>query len=187
MSVTDDEQLQKAHVKPLVPHNAPITLSDHDPAWPILFEREAERIRAALGGRALRVEHVGSTSVPGLAAKPIIDILLVVADSADEPSYAPALEAVGYTLKIREPDWLEHRLFKGPDTDVNLHVFSQGEHEIDRMLAFRDRLRCHDDERERYERTKRELARRTWRHVQHYANAKSTVVEEIIRRALAER
>jgi GrpB-like predicted nucleotidyltransferase (UPF0157 family) len=137
----------------------------------------------ALGDRALRLEHTGSTSVPGLAAKPIIDITLLVPDSADEPAYAPALEAAGYVLRIREPHWLEHRLFKGPDTDVNLHVFSEGCVELDRMVGFRDRLRAHPDDRDLYERTKRELATRTWRHVQHYADAKTGVVEEIIARA----
>src|SRR5690606_29898587 len=101
-----------------------------------LFEREAKRIRSALGDRALRVEHVGSTSVPGLCAKPVIDILLVVPDSSDEASYVPALEAAGYKLRIREPEWFEHRLFKGPDTDINLHVFSEGASEIERMLCF---------------------------------------------------
>ncbi len=91
----------------------PSSSTEYDPAWPCLFEREAQRIRGALGERALMVEHVGSTSVPGLAAKPIIDILLVVADSADEASYVPDLEAVGYVLRIREPEWHQHRVFKG--------------------------------------------------------------------------
>ena len=87
---------------------------------------------------------------PGSSAKPIIDMVLAVPDSADEPAYVPPLEAAGYVLRIREPDWFEHRLFKGPDTDINLHIFSDGCPEIDRMLAFRDRLRTHDDERSRY-------------------------------------
>jgi len=131
----------------------------------------------------VRLEHVGSTSVPGLAAKPLIDLLLVVENTADEAAYVPALEAAGYALHIREPDWYEHRLFKGPDTDSNLHLFSAGCPEIDRMLLFRDWLRAHPDDRQRYERTKRELAHRDWTYVQHYADAKTVVVEEIIRRA----
>ncbi|MCW2904763.1 MAG: hypothetical protein JWO67_7028 [Streptosporangiaceae bacterium] len=177
-----DEELQRLTVGELKPHNAPIVLVEYDPEWPRLFTREADRIRGVIGDRALRVEHVGSTSVPGLAAKPIIDILLVVPDSADESSYVPAMEAAGYVLRIREPDWFEHRLFKGPDTNINLHVFSVGAAEIDRMLRFRDRLRNSDADREHYARTKRELAQRTWRHVQHYADAKITVVQEIISR-----
>lgn len=164
----------------------PIELLEYDPAWPRLFEREAERIAGALGERALRIEHVGSTAVPGLAAKPVIDILLVVADSADEKAYATALEAAGYVLRIREPDWYEHRVFKGPDTNVNLHVLSPGCPEIERMLLFRDRLRSDRGSRELYERTKRELALREWKYVQNYADAKATVVEKIIARARAE-
>ncbi len=178
-----DAELQRTRIGALTPHNAPITLADYDPAWPALFSREADRIRSILGGAARRVEHVGSTSVPGLAAKPIIDILLAVPDSADEQAYVPALGAAGYVLRIREPDWFEHRLFKGPDTDINLHVFSVGAAEIDRMLLFRDWLRSHDADRDAYLRVKRDLARRSWRHVQHYADAKTAIVQEIMARA----
>lgn len=129
------------------------------------------------------MEHVGSTSVPGLCAKPIIDMLLVVADSADEQSYVPALEAAGYRLRIREPEWFEHRLLKGPDVDINLHVFSAGAPEVGRMLRFRDWLRSNEADRERYARAKRSLAQRVWRHVQHYADAKTSVIQEIMDRA----
>lgn len=165
------------------PRRGPIALAEYDPGWPALFEREAARIRGALGDRALLVEHAGSTSVPGLAAKPIVDIVLAVPDSSDEGAYVPALEAAGYALRIREPDWYEHRVFRGPDTDINLHVFSRGCEEIDRMLAFRDHLRTNDADRALYERTKRELAAREWEFVQDYADAKTEVVEEIVARA----
>jgi GrpB-like predicted nucleotidyltransferase (UPF0157 family) len=166
-------------------HDGPIELVEYDEAWPVRFEREAKRIRVALGVRALLVEHTGSTSVPGLAAKPIIDIVLAVPDSTDENDYVPALEAVGYTLRIREPDWYEHRLLKKADPIVNLHVFSAGCEEIDRMIVFRDQLRTNEADRELYERTKRELAAREWAYTQDYADAKTEVVEEIIARALA--
>lgn len=178
-----DEELDKITVGDRKPHNSTIDLAEYDSRWPELFEREADRIRGALGDTALRVEHVGSTSVPGLCAKPIIDILLVVPSSADEPAYVPALEAAGYVLRIREPDWLEHRLFKRPDTNVNVHVFSTGEPETDRMIAFRDWLRANDVDRDRYAEAKRSLARRVWRHVQHYADAKTSVIREIMERA----
>jgi GrpB-like predicted nucleotidyltransferase (UPF0157 family) len=135
---SSEEQILAVRVGEVTPLAGPIHIVDYDPEWPRRFEREARRIQSALGDRALLLEHVGSTSVPGLAAKPRIDIILAVADSADESSYVPALEAVGYVLHIREPSWYEHRVFKGPDTDVNLHVFSQGCPEIDRMLLFRD-------------------------------------------------
>ena len=180
---TTDDELQKNTVGELKPHNAPITLVEYDSSWPELFEQESNRIHSVLGSKALQIEHVGSTSIPGLCAKPIIDILLVVKDSADESSYVPALAAAGYVLQIREPDWFEHRLFKGPDTDINLHVFSLGTSEIDRMLRFRDWLRTNDTDRDKYAQVKRSLAKNKWRHVQHYANAKTSIVQEIMKRA----
>jgi GrpB-like predicted nucleotidyltransferase (UPF0157 family) len=146
--------------------------------------RHAAGIRRALGDKALLIEHVGSTSVPGLSAKPVIDIILAVADSADEASYVPPLEGEGFILRIREPDWFKHRLFKAPHPDCNLHVFCAGCEEIRRMLAFRDWLRMQEAERRRYERSKRALAARTWKHVQDYADAKSGIVQEILARAL---
>ncbi|HEX8218881.1 MAG TPA: GrpB family protein [Chloroflexia bacterium] len=178
-----EEQILASSVVPPTPLAGRIRLEEYNPDWPRLFEREANRIRGALGGQALQVEHAGSTSVPGLAAKPLIDIVLVVPNSADESAYVPALEAAGYTLTIREPNWYEHRLFKGPDTNVNVHTFSAGCSEIERMLLFRDWLRTHPEDRERYERTKRELAARDWKYVQNYADAKTAVVEDILARA----
>jgi GrpB-like predicted nucleotidyltransferase (UPF0157 family) len=160
-----------------------IELCAYDVSWPTLYEREAERVNAVLGDQVLRLEHVGSTSVPGLPAKPIIDMLLVVADSGREAAYVPPMEAAGYVLRIREPDWFEHRLLKGPDTNINLHVFSAGCVEIGRMLGFRDHLRSSDSDRELYAQTKRELASRNWKYVQEYADAKTDVVETIIARA----
>jgi GrpB-like predicted nucleotidyltransferase (UPF0157 family) len=156
---------------------------DYDPKWPELFGREAVRIRAALGRRALRIEHTGSTAVPGLVAKPIIDMLLVVIDSADEDAYVRDLEAPGYVLRIRETNWFEHRMFNGPDTEINLHVFSSGCPEIDRILMFRDWLRSNAADRDLYARTKLALARQEWKYVQNYADAKTVVIEEIIARA----
>ena len=86
-------------------------------------------------------------------------------------------------LQIREPDWFEHRLFKGPDTDINLHVFSLGTSEIDRMLRFRDWLRTNDADRDKYAQVKRNLAKNKWRHVQHYADAKTSIIQKIMERA----
>lgn len=185
--MASEEQLQAVHIGGLRPHNAPIRLTAYSAEWPALFSREADRVRATLGARVLMLEHVGSTSVPGLAAKPIVDMILAVADSADEPAYVPAMESAGYVLHIREPDWHQHRKFKGPDTDIHLHVYSFGCPEIDKMLMFRDWLRSNDADRELYERTKRELAKQTWKYVQNYADAKTAVVEEIVARARAAR
>jgi GrpB-like predicted nucleotidyltransferase (UPF0157 family) len=160
-----------------------IVVREYDPLWPEMFESEAERIKRVLGERALRIEHAGSTAVPGLAAKPVIDVVLVVRDSADEDGYGPALETAGYVLRVREPEWYEHRMFKGPDTDVNLHVFSAGCPEIGRMLRFRDWLRVNAADRQLYARTKAALAQEQWLDVQDYADAKSGVVGEIMARA----
>src|SRR5262245_4808984 len=160
-----------------------VIVADYDPEWPRWFEHAAREIRAALGDRALSLDHVGSTSVPGLAAKPLIDIVLVVADTTDEAAYVPPLEAVGYTLRLREPDWWEHRMLAGDDPRQNLHVFTDGSPEIDRMLRFRDWIRTHDDDRLLYESTKQSLALQTWAFTQNYADAKSEVVEGILERA----
>ncbi|HEX9989743.1 MAG TPA: GrpB family protein [Chloroflexia bacterium] len=178
-----EEQILAASVIPPTLLVGRIQLEEYNSEWPRLFEREANRIRAVLGDQVLQIEHVGSTSVPGLAAKPLIDILLVVPDSTDEASYVPAMEAAGYILRVREPDWFEHRLFKGPDTNVNVHTFSAGCSESDRMLLFRDWLRSHPADREWYERTKRDLAMQDWKYVQNYADAKTEVVEAIIAKA----
>lgn len=142
-------------------------------------------MQAALGDRVVRIEHVGSTSVPDLAAKPVIDIVLVVADSTAEDAYVPALESSGYVLRIREPEWFEHRMFKGANPNVNLHVFSSGCPEVDRMLRFRDWLRANAVDRELYQRTKLALAQQEWGEVQNYADAKSAIVAEILARARA--
>jgi GrpB-like predicted nucleotidyltransferase (UPF0157 family) len=181
---TSEDALRRVTIGELQVLGGPVHLADYDPAWPALFEREAGRIRVVLGDQVRLVEHVGSTSVPGLAAKPIIDIVLAVPDSSDEAAYVPPMEAAGYVLRIREPEWFEHRLFRGPDTSVNVHVFTDGAAEIGRMLAFRDWLRTNDDERVLYERSKRELAAREWKYVQHYADAKTEVVRAIVGRAL---
>ena len=179
---TSEEYIEAVTIGERKPHNAQVELAEYDPQWPELYRREEEKIRAALGDRALRVEHAGSTSVPGLAAKPVIDIVLEVADTTTEDAYVPALEAAGYVLRIREPEWFEHRLLKGADPSVNLHVFPAGCPESERMLRFRDHLRTDERDRELYLRTKRQLAAQTWKHVQHYADAKSEVVEAILTR-----
>jgi GrpB-like predicted nucleotidyltransferase (UPF0157 family) len=175
---------------PTEPYAVPVVVVDPDPVWPDLFEQERAVISSALGFTALSVEHVGSTSVPGLPAKPVIDVLLLVPDSADEPAYLPALLAAGYHLRVREPDWLEHRVVArrradGNPHDVNVHVFSPGvaDREVARMRMFRDWLRSHPGDRDVYAAAKRELASRRWRYVHDYADAKTEVVEAILARA----
>jgi GrpB-like predicted nucleotidyltransferase (UPF0157 family) len=182
---TTDEYLRAVTVGERKPLNSTIYLAPYDPDWPRQFSLHANRIRDALPETVCLLEHVGSTSVPGLSAKPVIDMVLAVSNSADEPSYVPLLEARGFVLRIREPNWFEHRLLKAPDIAGNLHVFSVGCEEIDRMLTFRDWLRMHDDDRRLYEETKRDLAARTCKDTQNYADAKSEVVREILSRALS--
>jgi GrpB-like predicted nucleotidyltransferase (UPF0157 family)/ubiquinone/menaquinone biosynthesis C-methylase UbiE len=183
-----DDDIESAWVTEPPQLNSTVTLAEYDPEWPRRYEREAERIRGVLpADGVVRIEHIGSTSVPGLCAKPIIDIMLIVPDSSDEAAYLPALEEAGYRLVIREPDWEQHRVFKGPDTNINLHVYSPATKEIERYLLFRDHLRTHDADRALYADTKRELAQRTWKYIQHYADAKSGVVDEIVARARAAR
>lgn len=178
-----EEQILAATLGERKPLNASIHLAAYDPSWPEWFARLEKRIRGALGSRVLVLEHVGSTSLPGLSAKPIIDMVLAVEDSADEAAYVAPLEKHGFVLRIREPDWHEHRLLKSSDPKGNLHVFSAGCAEVERMVLFRDWLRSHPDDRSWYETTKRELAARTWKYTQNYADAKSEVVEQILARA----
>ncbi|MDN5908402.1 MAG: GrpB family protein [Brevibacterium sp.] len=142
---------------------AVIALVDHDPAWTEQYSRLAEQILSVLGPMALGIEHVGSTSVPGLAAKPIIDIALVVTDPREESEYRPPLHSIGFELVIREPAWYQHRMFKHMEADgrtplapmCNLHVFGPRCPEVARMRLFRDRLRSNPDDRSRYQNAKR--------------------------------
>jgi GrpB-like predicted nucleotidyltransferase (UPF0157 family) len=181
----DDEQILAASVGEPPPTYREVVLAEYDPEWPNWFARAAEQIRGALGEAVLQLDHVGSTSVPGLAAKPLIDINLVVADTTDEQAYVPRLEAAGYVLRVREPDWFEHRMLRGSEPPVNLHVFPPECAEVDRMLLFRDWLRTNEADRELYARTKRELGAQEWKYVQNYADAKTAVVEEILARAVS--
>ena len=157
-----------------------IALSPYDPAWATSFDQMAARLRETLGDVALSVEHVGSTAVPGLSAKAIVDMLLVVAVSADEEAFSEGLQHAGFRFHRREPDWHEHRLFKLFDPRANLHVFSLGCAEVERMVRFRDLLRTDMAAREAYQARKHELARRQWARVQDYADAKGPIIERLL-------
>jgi GrpB-like predicted nucleotidyltransferase (UPF0157 family) len=156
-----------------------IEIVDYRPAWAERFEGERTRIDAALGSIARSIEHVGSTAVPGLGAKPIVDIMVTVDDPDDEPSYLPQLEQAGYLLRVREP---EHRMLRTPELDVQVHIWTAGSDDERRHLTFRDRLRSSAEDRAEYERTKRELAGQ-YRDVNHYANAKGALIGQIIENA----
>ena len=178
-----DAEIARATIGERPEHNAPITIVDYDPAWPEQFDQLAAKIWRALGDSIRQLEHAGSTSVPGLPAKPIIDIVLAVPDSSNEAAYVPALEGEGFWLRVREPEWYEHRVLKHANPDVNLHVFTVGCREIDRMLLMRDWMRAHPEDRDLYAAEKQRLGAQSWKHVQNYADAKTTVVEEILNRA----
>ena len=157
-----------------------IVIVDYDDSWPARFEAERARVQLALGDCALRIEHIGSTAVPGLAAKPIIDLLVTVEDPDDEAATVPALTAVGYEPRVRESG---HRMFRTPQRDVHVHVWGDTDPEVTRYVRFRDRLRHSPDDRRTYEQLKRQLAQRDWPDMNHYADAKRPVIEEILARA----
>ena len=144
-----------------------------------MFASEAAIIGGALGERALLVEHMGSTAVPGLIAKPCIDILLAVAGSSDEDAYLPQLDAARFVLRIRQPDWNEHRVFKSERINVNLHVWSIDSPEVDRHLYFRDWLRTHPEDLDLYAATKQRIAAGHHNAMPEYAEAKNDVMREI--------
>lgn len=173
-----DEELDAA----LVGGREPVTvvIVDSDPSWPDRYEIERARLVTALGPVVRRIEHIGSTAVPGLAAKPVIDILVEIDDPEAEDSYRAALEDVGYQLRVREP---RHRMFRTPARDVHVHLWPTDSEESADYLAVRDRLRTNADDRAHYEQVKRALAGRAWRDMNYYAEAKGPVIAAIRRRA----
>ena len=181
----DDGKLADAALAAVLLHGlapARVVLADHDPRWARRFAARATELRRVLGERARLVEHVGSTAVPGLAAKPVVDILVGIDDPDDEAAYLPGLEAAGYDLTVREP---QHRCLRAgdPGEPVNLHCYPPGHPEIRKLLLFRDHLRRNAHDRRRYEAAKRELATRQWRDMNYYAAAKGPVIAGILRNA----
>ncbi|MBE1490889.1 GrpB family protein [Plantactinospora soyae] len=160
-------------------------IEDYDPAWPDRFAVAASSMKAALGDLIIDIEHVGSTSVPGLAAKPIIDIDLLLDDTTDESRYVPVLEGIGYRLLLREPWWHGHRMLVHPVGDANLHVWPQAAPEPTRHRLFRDWLRAHPQDRDLYAATKRRLARDTADRAGDYSLAKNDVIDQILARIFA--
>jgi GrpB-like predicted nucleotidyltransferase (UPF0157 family) len=174
-----DEALSKVLVGDLQPGR--VTLVDYDPTWPAAYARHRARIEQALADRIRLIEHIGSTAVPELAAKPIIDVVVAVDNPEDEGSYLDDLVRVGYEVRVREPG---HRCLRFSEGEpANVHCYAPESVEIRRYLALRDRLRAHADERAWYEATKRELAQREWKDVNYYAEAKGPVIRAILKRA----
>lgn len=162
-----------------------IIIEDYDPAWAARYAATSSLLKEVLGELILNTEHVGSTSVPGLAAKPIIDIDLLLEDTADESRYIPALEGIGYRLVLRQPWWHGHRMLVGPAEDINLHVWPRDAPEPIRHRLFRDWLRSHPEDRELYAATKRSLARDTVHRAGDYSLAKNDVIDRILARIFA--
>lgn len=158
----------------------PIVIIEHDSAWASRFEALALVIKEAIGDVALSVEHIGSTAVPGLAAKPIIDILVTVDDVANENSYVSKLESVGLVLRVRE---FCHRMMRTPEKDVHIHVFSADSPAVPDYLDIRDWLRVDEKDRVLYATTKKSLAQQEWTDMNYYAEAKTDVIAEILARA----
>jgi GrpB-like predicted nucleotidyltransferase (UPF0157 family) len=160
-----------------------IVIRDHDAAWASRFYSEAVKIKEALGTTALGIEHVGSTSVPGLAAKPIVDILVMVRAPEDETTYSPQLTAAGYTLRVREPQFCEHRMFRTLARDVHVHIFAPRTEPVVAYRLLREWLKKSPEDRELYASTKRALARRDWDDMNRYTEAKTEVIQTILRHA----
>jgi GrpB-like predicted nucleotidyltransferase (UPF0157 family) len=161
-----------------------LELVSYDEQGPNIFRLHHDRIRRALVGVVEAVEHIGSTSVPGLAAKAIVDIVVTVEDiTADEDYLDPLIEA-GYELRVREPG---HRLVRTPARDVHMHVLEQDDPAFDEYILFRNHLRSDADDRLLYESTKRALLIEDWDDMNSYAEAKTEVITAIKQRARAQR
>lgn len=164
---------------------ASVVVDDYDPAWPDRFAAVRAALDHALGDLVLEIEHVGSTAVPGLPAKPVIDVDLTVEDSADESGYVPALQRIGYRLVLREPWWHGHRMLVSAGEDVHLHVWPPGAPEPVRHRLLRDWLRTHPDDRSLYAAAKRRLARETVQRPGDDSLAKNDVIDDVFARIFA--
>ncbi|CAN5748166.1 GrpB family protein [soil metagenome] len=162
-----------------------ISVVEYDPSWPERFHAHEKVIRQALGETTLTIEHVGSTAVPGLAAKPIIDILLVVSDPSKEELYLPQLLNAGYELRVREPDYYDHRMVRTLDKDVHIHVYPPTAPDVERYYLVRDELRQNEELRNKYGALKQKLASEEWSDMNAYSAAKTEVIDEIIAAAEA--
>jgi GrpB-like predicted nucleotidyltransferase (UPF0157 family) len=161
----------------------PVRLVDYDPEWPARFARIRERLAGALGATARTIEHIGSTAVPGIEAKPIIDVLVTVDEVEDEARYLPAIVELGYELRVRED---RHRMFRPASRDAHVHVCAEGGREQHDYLLLRDWLRHSAEDRGAYAGLKRKLAIEDWPDVNYYARAKSPLISEILARARAD-
>ncbi len=177
-----DDELDAYLDKVLIGGREPVTVTivDYDPGWEATYARYADAVRRVLSERVVAVEHIGSTAVPALAAKPTVDMLLTVPDVTDEEHLVPPLASIGLELRVREPD---HLMFRAAAREVHLHVVEPHRPEIRDYLDLRDWLRADPADREHYAVTKRRLAEQSWNDMNHYAQAKSEVIQEMLERA----
>jgi GrpB-like predicted nucleotidyltransferase (UPF0157 family) len=156
-----------------------VELAEPDARWPARFEDEAAKIRAALGDLVSRIEHIGSTSVPGMPAKPVIDIQVSLTSLAPRDAWRAPLVAAGYRYRL-DPSTIEHEFVHRDAHDgarlVNVHLCPSGSRWEARHLWFRDRLRSSESDREAYARLKRELAATHRRDMHTYADRKTTFI-----------
>ncbi|MEX6315785.1 GrpB family protein [Providencia manganoxydans] len=165
------------------PQKEKIEVVEYNPEWPSLFIKQKSRIQNALGSVVISINHVGSTAVPGLPAKPVIDIDLIVAHPENEQLYVPLLEELGYQLTIREPSWYQHRMLRLEQPRVNLHIFALDCPEHIRHILFRDWLVSHPEDKELYQNVKKE-ALISVDNVQSYNQNKQVVIRDIYNRIL---
>jgi GrpB-like predicted nucleotidyltransferase (UPF0157 family) len=166
------------------PEKVEIKLHSYEDRWVSKFLDHRRQIMNALSAVDIAIEHIGSTSVPGLAAKPIVDILVTVDDITAEEDYLDALLTAGYKLRVREPG---HRLVRTPERDVHVHLYQRGDPAVAEYLLLRDHLRSDARDRALYESTKRALLSRAWDDMNDYADAKTDVILAIKERARAVR
>ena len=159
-----------------------IKIVPYDKNWPLRYKTEKKKIEKAIASQEHHIEHVGSTSIEGLPAKPIIDIQVSIQDPNDESSFVPALEEQGYILRVREEG---HRMMRTSKLDVHIHICQIGSDWERRHLLFRDWLRHNETDRKAYGDLKEKLSKQSWETMNHYADAKGDLIQEITKRAEA--
>lgn len=159
-----------------------ISVVPYDPSWPEQFELEAAKIQQALGDNCIHIHHIGSTAVPGLDAKPVIDMIPVVKNIRTVDSCNEVMEALGYSVEGEFGTPFRRFFIKGGDQRThNIHVYEKGNPEIERHVTFRDHLRAHPDVAAEYAKLKQEVASKSPHDIVAYCNGKTEWVTEIER------
>lgn len=168
------------------PDTKPVSIVEPRDSWQKDGEALIQQIRDAIGPRAIRLDHIGSTSVGGMPAKPIIDVDLTIADPSKEEEWLPQLEDTGLILTVREPWWFHHRMLETPERDAHIHVFGPDSAEPLKHLVLRNWLRESEEDRQLYAQTKRDAAAETVARgetLNEYNQRKQEVLRAIYQRA----